>query len=339
MNEISPNLVPRASVSDQSGTATTLGRALADGLELPRALRLTAACSDDAAIAERLARAARHAQQGAETPAVLEQAGFSAAFTGLLTELLDQTRDEGRATTTGSRALAELAAVSAAARPYIASLTAALVYPLIVLAAVVCGSALLTFGVLPELATFRAELGWSSGAAPAELLNLLHTVGLPATALVAIVLLLIISRARPRLRARLIPPLVQATRGALCRALGALVEAGLAPTRALALAAASCPDRPLRRALERAGQNVAQGGSLDEQLIAHQVVDSAWAGPLSLALRRDTLASTLTAMGRALTLEAELRFAPFRTLIVTALLATAGALVLLCALAALGGLF
>ncbi|MCK5799724.1 MAG: type II secretion system F family protein [Deltaproteobacteria bacterium] len=313
--------------------AEQLGVATGEGLSLPRALRIAAATCRDRNLAAQLEAGAGVAESGASAATALTRSGLPLPLILLVKEV-----EEGPSPSNATALLGTLAETPLRLRRFWASMWVGTTYPLISLILALGGAGFILTSVLPDVHAWQHAVGIHEHFPATTMLSGLLVAMVPVTLALVVMTLGWWPRASLAWRARLCAPLVMARRAAHGDNLGALIDAGVSPERALALLATLESDRVWRGAFALASEKVKAGAGLAESLLQAGLLSNAWHGPVSLGTERGHLAQTLRGVARVLHVEAEGAARRFRAITVGLLSLLAGTAVLLCALTIFGGI-
>ncbi len=299
-----------------------IGACLADRWPATRALRLAAATCDDAALEQRLARAAASTEQGADLASALGGLRLSPAHAGAAQEIA-RTEQAGAV-------MAALASGPLARRRLTRRLQGLLIYPAALLLAILVGTVAMAWLVLPQLELWRRSAGIEPALNPwgDALLALFSPYGAAGLLLCGALASLLWRRCGLVWRARLLGPLVLSSQAGIARSLAALLEAGVGLPEALETTADAIDgDRTIRRSLRQASNGVRQGFRLSEQLVTRGLLPGYCAGPVRAGESHSSLPHALHGVARVLEAEVDGSFGVFAAKLSSALMLAAGLLV------------
>jgi type II secretory pathway component PulF len=291
-----------------------------------------AGLAGDRELERRLARAAARIEAGEGMERELEACGLLPAYARALTRVKASPAQIGEV-------LAAIADGPVRRQRLLRQILGVLAYPAVVLLLVLLVGGFVTWRVLPLIAEWRGLAGLEPMPAWAGSLSMLFSVWGGAGLLVAGLVLWIAWRGCGLAwRARLLGPMIWVTRAGILRTLAAALRAEVPLDEALGLAADSCGDSCVRRALQRAAARCREGLALSGQLVEHGLVPVQWLGPLSVGEERSSPSAALAGVADVMTTEAELQRATYLARLSTALTVVAGALVTWIGLAVFRGL-
>jgi type II secretory pathway component PulF len=292
-----------------------------------------AGLSEDGEAERRLARAASRIEAGEGVEEELEACGVLPAYARALTRVKASPSQLGAV-------LAAIADGPVRRRRLLRRMLGVLAYPALVLALVILVGGLVTWRVLPLIAQWRGLAGlepplpiWARG------LSVVFS-GWGAAGLLAVGIGIWIAWRGCGLawRARLLGPVIWVTRAGILRTLATALRAEVPLEEAIGLAADSCGDTCVRRALQRTAASCREGKPLSGQLVDQGLVPAQWRGTLAVGEERSSLSDALLGVADVMTAEAELQRATYLTRLSTVLTVLAGALVTWIGLAIFRGL-